>query len=251
MYKFIYSVIEIKKILAQYWVIGAILDIVIILLAGFLLIPFIGISIYWMFIPIFIYMVISLRNKFRKNTVVLIEEKYPELNERLRTMYDNKDNKNIILENLEESILTDIRKIKYSSFFDIKRIGTRIVIVLILVTLLISNWGINPMYLGQKTDQRKLISPLASDSVNRDKDRNIFDENSFISIANDSMGLVVNRGSGYELNTKGTDIKNPAVYHAFPGDEDTSSAPSGSYSETIPVIYQQIVKNYFMNISKE
>ena len=91
MYKFIYRVIEIKNILNHLWLIDTVLDIAIILLAGFLFIPYIGISPYWMIIPIFLYIIVSFRYKFRKNTVALIEEKYPELNERLRTIYDNKE----------------------------------------------------------------------------------------------------------------------------------------------------------------
>lgn len=249
MYKFIYRVIEIRNILDHLWLIETVLDIAIIILAGFLLLPYIGISLYWMIIPILLKLIVSLRNKSKKNTVALIEEKYPELNERLRTIYDNKENRNVVLENLAESVLADIEKIKYSSFFETKRLGIRIAIILLLVTFLVSSSIINPLYFDQKINQQKIdpertLFPAGSSA-------DIFDEPSFVSIANDSQGLLVNRGSGSELNVPGSDRKTPVVNPAFPQNEDTGITSSQSYGETIPVIYQQIVKNYFMNITRE
>jgi hypothetical protein len=253
MYKFINRVIEIKNILNHLWLIDTVLDIVIILLTGFLFIPYIGISPYWIIIPIFLYIVVSSRYNFKKNIVALIEEKYPELNERLRTVYDNKESENVVLETLAESVLTDIEKIKYSSFFETKKLGMRIAIIFLLVTFLISTSIINPMHNEPKNDFTTISSPLAGNlnSKSMSSEGNIFDEPSFVSVANDSRGLIVNRGSGSELNVPGTEKKTPSIYPSFPQDEDFTSTSSQAYSEAVPVIYQQIVKNYFMNISRE
>src|SRR5659263_673866 len=152
MYKFINRVIEIKNILNHLWLIDTVLDIVIILLTGFLFIPYIGISPYLIIIHIFLYIVVSSRYKFKKNIVALIEEKYPELNERLRTVYDNKESENVVLETLAESVLTDIKKIKYSSFFETTKLVMRIAIIFLLVTFLISTSIINPMHSEPKND---------------------------------------------------------------------------------------------------
>jgi len=253
MYKFIYRVIEIRNILEHLWLIETVLDIVIIILAGFLLMPYVGISPYWMIIPIFLKLIISLRNKSRKNTVALIEEKYPELNERLRTIYDNKENRNVVLENLAESVLADIEKIKYSSFFETKRLGIRIAIILLLVTFLVSTSIIDPLYFKQKINEQKIDQELTSFPASSSESQHaaIFDEPSFVSIANNSQGLLVNRGSGSELNVPGSDRIPPVVYPAFPQKEDGGITSSQAYGEAIPVIYQQIVKNYFMNITRE
>jgi len=252
MYKFIHRIIEIKNILNQLWFIETVLDIAIILLGGLLFIPYMGISPYWIIGPIFLYLILSLRSKFKENIVALIEQKYPELNERLRTIYDNKDNKNVVLENLAESVLIDIEKIKYSSFFETTRFGIKIAFILLLVTFLISSSINNPLYYEQKMDQERIISSTStSSSESKNAGGDIFNESSYISIGNDSQGLIVYRGSGSELNVPGTGTKTPETYPAFPQDEDTGITPSQAYSEAIPVIYHQIVKNYFMNISRE
>lgn len=251
MYKFIYRIIEIKNILNHLWLIETVLDIIIILLGGFLFISYMGISPAWIIGPIFLYLIISLRSKFSKNTVALIEKKYPQLDERLRTIYDNKDHKNDVLENLAESVLVDIEKIKYSSFLETKRLGVRIAIILLLVTFLISSSMNDPLYHEQNIDQETTISSTLKSSESRNADGNIFNEPSFINIANDSQGLIVYRGSGSELNVPGTSSKTPQTYSAFPEDVDTGIIPSQAYSEAIPVIYQKIVKNYFMNITRE
>lgn len=251
MYKFIYRVIEIRNILDHLWLIETLLDVVIIILAGFLLISFLGISPYWMSIPIILKLIVSLRNRSGENTVTLIEEKYPQLNERLRTIYDNKENRNVVLENLAESVLTDIEKIKYSSFFETKRLGIRIAIILLLVAFLVSSSIINPLFFGQKMDQQEIDQERTLFPASQSQNADIFDEPSFVSIANDSQGLLVNRGSGSELNVPGSDRIPPVVYPAFPQNEDGGITSSQAYGEAIPVIYQEIVKNYFMNITRE
>ena len=251
MYKFIYRVIEIRNILDHLWLIETLLDVVIIILAGFLLITYMEISPYWMSIPIILKLIVSLRNKSGENTVTLIEEKYPQLNERLRTIYDNKENRNVVLEDLAESVLTDIEKIKYSSFFETKRLGIRIAIILLLVAFLVSSSIINPLFFDQKRDQQKIDQERTLFPASNSQNADIFDEPSFVSIANDSQGLLVNRGSGSELNVPGSDRIPPVVYPAFPQNEEGGITSSQAYGEAIPVIYQQIVKNYFMNTTRE
>jgi hypothetical protein len=101
-------------------------------------------------------------------------------------------------------------------------------------------------------DQERIISSTLTNSIeNRNYNQKIFNEPSFISITNESQGLIVYRGSGSELNVPGISSKSPANYPAFPEDVDTGITPSQAYSEAIPLIYQQIVKNYFMEISRE
>lgn len=251
MYKFIHRLIEIKNILDHLWFIETILDIAIILLAGFIFIKYTGMIPFMIIIPIFIYILISIKYKFNKNTVALIEKKYPELNERLRTVYDNRDNKNIVLEDLAASVLADIEKIKFSSFFETRMLGVRIAIILLLVTFMISSL-FYPLFFNMKTDKEMEIpSPIPESSENIKTGENIFEEPSYVNIANNSEDLTVNRGSGSELNVPGTENKPQAIHPAFPKDEDIAIASSQAYSETIPVIYQKIVKNYFMNITRE
>lgn len=253
MYKFIYRVTEIRNILNHLWLIEAILDVSIILLAGFLIIMYIGISPYWMIIPVLIYLIAAFRNRSKKDTVALIEKKYPSLNERLRTIYDNRENENLIVENLAESVLLDVEKIKYSSFFDSRKLGIRIAIILLLITFLISMSSFNPMHFEKKKDlaaiSSKSLNKITSESTS--PDTNIFGEPQFIDISNDSQGLIVYRGQGSELNIPGKEKKSPEFPPIFPHDEDFAASASSPYSEAIPPVYQYIVKNYFTNISRE
>ncbi len=132
-------IIEIKNVMDHLWFIESMLDMIIILLAGFLLVIYAGITPVLIIIPVLLYFFIVYRSKFNKNTVKLVEEKYPELNERLRTVYDNKDSANVVIEDLAGSVLHDIEKIKYSSFLDTGKLGIRIAAILLLVAILISS----------------------------------------------------------------------------------------------------------------
>lgn len=251
MHKLINRIHEIKNVLDHLWFIESVLDIVIILLAGFLLIIYAGIAHVLVIIPILFYFFIVFRYKFNKNTVVLIEKNYPELDERLRTIYDNRDSTNIIIEDLESSVMRDIEKIKYSTFFESGKLGIRIAAILLLVAILISS-SISYLSLFQdKTDQEKeKISPVIQEKISASGD-NIFGEPSFVNIPDNTDTLIINRDTGSELNTQGPEKKPSEIRHAFPQDENINALSSKSYNEAIPVIYQKIVKNYFTNISRD
>ncbi len=248
MYRFVHQLNEIKKIFIQFKCIEIVLDLIIILLSGFLIFNYIGVKSMWiMSLSLLIYFVITLKINFNKNIMKIIEEHYPFLKERLSTAYDNKEEKNVMIEDLARDISTDMDKVRYSSFISTKRLGIRVVIVLLLVTIVLSsNIIISPLISEQITES---FAPESKpDIMSGGSDANIFGEPSFVRIGNETLGLIVYSGTASEQKLPGNNKQVFDYSQLFPMEEAIASS-SQMYTEAIPVVYQQIVKNYFTNLT--
>lgn len=245
MYEFVSRVKEIKKVFTQFKIIEIALDSIIILLAVFITFTYLGVTSGWLvFVPSLIYIIIQLRYKLDQDVIKIIEERYPSLKERLSTVYDNKELSNAVIEELASSVLTDMERLRYSSFVAIKRLGIRVAIILLLVTFVLSSAIIPSSISGPKNILT--ISPAVNNNGAVDRpDTDIFNESSYVRIGDEAEGLMLYRGSVSELNVPGEGKQVSGYSGLFPPEASSSEM----YGEGIPVIYQQIVKNYFMNLS--
>ncbi|MCZ7392634.1 MAG: hypothetical protein ABOK23_10960 [Candidatus Methanoperedens sp.] len=74
------------------------------------------------------------RNDHKINVNLLIEKKYPELNEKLRTAYDNRNETNVIVEALKSLVLSGLTVVSSSRLIATSIVVTRIGIVIIFVS---------------------------------------------------------------------------------------------------------------------
>lgn len=248
MYRFINRVDEIKKVFTHFRVIEAALDSIIILLIAFLISAYLELKPGWaLFLPSLIYFLIALKYKISMNIIKLIEERYPALKERLSTIYDNREEKNVVVEDLASAVLIDMEKVKYSSFIATKHLGIRVALILLLITLVLYTAITSPPINELKnTLTAESLSTESKTDTSNDANSDIFTEPSYVRIGGDAQGLMVYRGSGGELNTPGEGKQVSEYSQLFPSEASSSD----TYMEEIPVIYQQIVKNYFANISR-
>ncbi len=254
MYKFVQRINEIKYVLTRFRIIETALDSMIVFLISFLIFPHLGIRSGWLLpVPSLAYAAIRLRTRFNGNIVNKIEEFYPSLKERLSTVYDNKEEDNIVVEDLASSVLTDMEQVRYSSFISTKRLGIRVAITLLLVTLILSSPFNSPTSEGTKdsTSDTKLSSAVGINNFTGGSDADILNESSFIRIGNDKQELMIYRGTVSELNVRGEREQVPRYTRLFPEEEQATVPSSGAYSESIPPVYQQIVKNYFTNLTSQ
>jgi len=68
------------------------------------------------------------------NLAILIENKYPELKEKLRTAYDNKDKSNIIVDSLKSQVSSHLTRISSSHLLSTGKIILRIIVTMIFVS---------------------------------------------------------------------------------------------------------------------
>lgn len=135
---------ELNKLSAKIRLLETLINSAIILLAGAIIMQFFSIPVFYALLPGFAYILISISNtKQCSITVDKISEKYPEIEEQLKTACDNKDKKDIIVTSLLSDVSTGMDKMQYSSFFEAGRMTIRILIVVFLSFILLSTNLIN------------------------------------------------------------------------------------------------------------
>lgn len=74
------------------------------------------------------------KNDHKINIPLLIEEKYPELREKLRTAYDNRNETNLIVEALKSIVLSGLTVVSASNLIAASVVVTKVILVVIFVS---------------------------------------------------------------------------------------------------------------------
>lgn len=123
MYQPVIRIHELKNTLIRFRVVETALDAVIIFLSLFIILSYAGISSIWALLPPVLFFFITLKYRADANIIKLIENRYPSLRERLGALYDSRDEKNIVVDDLAASVNSDMDSVKYSSFISTSRLG--------------------------------------------------------------------------------------------------------------------------------
>ena len=244
MYKPIIRINELKHALIRFRVVETALDAVIIFLSLFVVLSYAGISSLWaLFLPPVLFFFIALKYRTDANIITLIEKTYPSLRERLGALYDSRDEKNAVVDDLAASVNSDMDSVKYSSFISTSRLGIRIAVILLLVTFVLSSALTHSPKNPVQTESPGAVNLPESTESGTSPD--IFEEPSVVKIGNDSQGVLIYRSQGGEPNVRGDGKQVSGYSSLFPPEASSSEI----YSEGVPVLYQQIVKNYFTNLT--
>ncbi|VVB87854.1 Uncharacterised protein [uncultured archaeon] len=247
MYKPIIRVNELKDVLTRFRVVETALDAVILFLSLFIVLSYAGVNSMWaMLLPPLLFFFIALKYRADTDIIKLIEKKYPALRERLGALYDSREEKNAVVEDLAESVDLDLGHVKYSSFISTWRLGVRSAVILLLVAFVLSAaLTHSPKNIQQPESQSSQTFSNIPENAGRGTPPDIFAEPSVVNIGNDSQGILIYRGQGSEQNVGGDGKQVSGYSGLFPPEASSSEI----YSEAVPPVYQQIVKNYFTNLT--
>ena len=244
MYQPVIRIHELKNALIRFRVVETILDAVIIFLSLLIVLSYAGISSLWaLILPPLLFFFMVLKYRADVNIIKLIEKRYPSLRERLGALYDSRDEKNIVVDDLAASVNSDMDGIKYSSFISTSRLGIRTAVILILVTFVLSS--------ALTHSPKNSMQPEPSGAMNLPQIKrtsaspDIFEKPSVVNIGNDSGGVLIYRSQGSEPNIRGDGKQVSGYSNMFPPEASSSEI----YSEAVPAVYQQIVKSYFTNLT--
>ena len=230
-------------------------------------IPFeaIGMMVAAVILSLIITAVLHIRDE-KTDAINLIEEKYPLLNERLSTAYDNRSISNIIVDSLMKNVLDDVKIVRSSSLLNKKKffIGIAAFVfassIFTYVTVSGYHTDISPQDLPTIVENLPFISGEEQEGDKNELfplgdgedggDENLFGEPAIIVVEGKEIDLTLPPGSGVgfsireEGETRTEEFQRSSPY-------DISVISSQAYYENLPEGYQNIIKTYFEEIAKE
>ncbi len=220
---------------------------------------FIGISWVYSLIPFLIYVGYKTYQYIKGNLFKSIEEKTPNLKEKLRTAAEFKDKETQMVKELNEDVVKEIKKVKSSFLVDYKTVAYRLLgliclsfMVIIFSTMNINLGGVEGI--SYSINQIKFINEEKMDIpdiaiASEEGDLDIYGDASVAELGLEKQELEVNAlDSEIDLNKIGGVEKKTFAPQSIP--KEIYTTYDVSYNERIPKENQKIVKNYFEKITR-
>lgn len=232
-----------------------------------------------------IYFIYDLIKSTKKDPLLMVEEKYPEINEELRTVKDNLSQKNELVEELKKEVTHKVKKhVDIGDFLNFRKITSRVLIlffmsflIILIASLNVRLLGVNDiidlsgdflMDLGSKIikDANEKLEVVAGDNELKDRFRKlartvgvgggdtesgeIFGESEIAQLGDNKVNIQI-KPTEYELSIE--DYQKPEKQNFISNSlsEDEVFLEKGyALEENIPLEKQDIVKRYFQELSK-
>ena len=255
------ALIELNKALLVVTLFTCFLDSLIVFMLAYIMILFFPISWIFALFPFLFFFLGHATNSVKNISYTRVEKLVPSLHEKLRTVADNLDKHNELVESLNYDVVKKMREIKTSYFINFKKIGKRIVVlgVMAFVIILVSSYNVKFVEIRERFVEDLKEIPLedlkprigaSSFSGKGFDDPNTFGEESIAELSNLELDLKLNP-SRTEIDIKNVDEnveKKEFEENAFP--VDIEGVADATFEESIPKEHEKIVKNYFSQISQ-
>ncbi|MBN1644432.1 hypothetical protein JW851_00130 [Candidatus Woesearchaeota archaeon] len=235
------------------------LDCLIVFMLCLLIFKLISVAWYLSVIPALLYSVIHVRNRIKKAArFSYIEEKVPELKEKISTVADNLSRDNPVIQELNKDVLAGMHLIRTSYFFSFSRL-TRELLTLAILAFLVT--GVSA-YDVQFINFNKVIDEVGDLRVFKGKydineellayeenlSEDIYGNKSVAILGNEELKLQINPVLSDVDISKIEDPRKRTFRSSLP--KEISAQTDASFEDSIPKDYQTIVKNYFKDITK-
>ncbi|RMF55202.1 hypothetical protein D6745_02895 [Candidatus Woesearchaeota archaeon] len=223
----------------------------------FLLLMFTPWNVLYSLIPAMIALVYSFVKSYHVDRLRLIEKKYPELNEKLRTARDNINENTVVMQHLNKEVIMYIRRVDLASFVDARRLFTKLVIcsVFLFAIVFLSTFNVNAQDIGEKITKPLGIA-FGDDffgdmpEPNKTDDQLILGKPSIATLGNKKLDLRINVMESAIDITNVKESKVEDFEENYPNEVDVY-AQELSEEKALSDIQRDVVKNYFSSIHKE
>ncbi|MBW2969085.1 hypothetical protein KY314_03130 [Candidatus Woesearchaeota archaeon] len=250
---------ELKKAVIEITAAACWLDCLIVFMLFLLILKLVSIHWSWAFIPAIVYAFFHVKSHIKRvSKFSYVEEKVPELKEKITTVADNLSRNNPVIEELNQDVLTGMHLIRTSFFFSFSRL-TRELLTLAILAFLVT--GVSA-YNVKFVDFNKVIDDvgdlrLFKGKYNVNEDLLEYEENLSEDIyGNKSIAILGNEELKLQINPVMSDvdiskIEDPRkrTFRSYAAKE-ISAQTDASFEDSIPKDYHKIVKNYFKEITK-
>ena len=223
----------------------------------FILLMFTNLNVLLASIPGIIAFVIFFEKNMMQNPVREIEDKYPDLNERLRTSKDNVDKDNIVVNHLNAEITEKIKRVSMFSFFDVNKTLVMSAASGVMVFLIIYLSSLNLGYIvdlsNLKPDLKSQFDISTITGVDEETkfekwEKDIYGQRSVALLGKQELNITVDVSQSELDLSQIKEVRRQDFTDEFPN--QISAIADVSYEEEIQKDYKEIIKSYFQRIAE-
>lgn len=204
-----------------------------------------------------IFFIRSIILKIKQNKIILLEKKFPELKEKLRTSFDYQDKSNTVINELHSEIINIMKKVDLNAFLNNKTISIKLLLVVFMLmsTLYLSSIGfdildIKSAVVNSELYKRtvKFTQDIFDETREEVKNRPLLQDPRLIAVGSQELNISIDTyNTELDINDIGDAEKNDFGGH-YP--EEISGAAQEIYQDQIPEEHRDVVKEYFKKISR-
>ena len=200
------------------------------------------------------------KKKTRKDTIKLIEEKFPVLKDKLGTAYENRHTDNIIVNDLVNNVVATLKSVDSRSLLNIQLLKLFIVLTIVTgfsaVYMATSDYhtGISPesvagIIIPSNSNSNDTTYPVVenggtTNNISDNTNSSLYGPPQVIVVQGKPVDLTIPPGTGAGFtNQQDTNQTNQTFIQSTP--VDPSAVAAQSYYENLPEGYQGIIKSYF------
>ncbi len=198
----------------------------------------------------------SFYKKTRQNKIILLEEKYPNLKERLRTSFDYKANSNAVIDSLHRDIARMMKKVDVNAYLSSKKLAIKVFVICITLSsvLYMSSIGLDVLEVKLRVENSEIYrraGAIVEDIFEkRDEvfDRPWLKDPRLLNLGNRENNVTIDTyNTELDITEIGEPEKNDYGGH-YP--EEIKGAAEEIYEEGIPEEHKEVIKEYFKKINE-
>lgn len=214
------------------------------------------------------YFLYSIRKRLGANKIRMVEQRYRDMNEKLRTAAEYTDESNRVVKELHSEVLHDLRKVEESAFVNEKRIYIKAVAIVLLAFLILFlspfSFGLLEVRLDNSAqpepdagdtgvvsdsgDSRIKFAVGPEDTGLRKASGDIYGTATVAKLGDEEIKIKI-QPAGTELSIREIqEAELPQFSESYP--QEVSAIAAESFEESIPKEDLELVKNYFNQLSK-
>ncbi|MBI2136984.1 hypothetical protein HYU12_00525 [Candidatus Woesearchaeota archaeon] len=261
------AVAEIRSTLNRLIVFDTVINAILVFLVFFVVLAFFDLPLVYPLVVSAAYFFFVLRRRLRISKIRMVEQRYRNLNEKLRTAAEYADADNRVVRELHSEVLSDLRGVEDAAFVNEKRIYLKsiVIVALCFVILLLSpvSFGIldfnfnivdkaqdvgGDSPFGPESGGSKIrVSVGSEDSGVKKVGGDIYGAPAIAKLGNDEIKVRL-KPAGTELSIRDVgDVEELSFSDSYPV-EAVAVAAEG-YEESIPKEDLELVRNYFNTLS--
>ncbi|MBS3131280.1 hypothetical protein J4212_02500 [Candidatus Woesearchaeota archaeon] len=209
-------------------------------------------------IPALVYLAMSGYSGVKKNKVREVEKKHDELNEMLRTAADNMNYQSPVVEELQNEVIQEMKKVPISEFVQTNKVTYKVAVSIVMCFLIVFTSTMNVQLIdlrawfggGGFADMLDKLpikrSSNAFVEVNTTDD--IYGESAIATLGNKELNIKIQPVS-FEVSIKEEgEAEQKQFDEIFPSDVSLESG--SAFEENVPQEEQELVKSYFRELAK-